>query len=159
MDVKIELIPIKKLAGKRIRTSLAKNETRKLWMSFMALRKNTRSLNKNLYSIEIYHSSDDFKNFNPDTEFEKWAAVEVKNFTNIPEGLETLVIPAGLYAVFIHRGPSAMFHKTAEFIFNEWLPTSDYVLDDRPHFEVMDENYRPDDPEATEQVWIPVELK
>ena len=31
-----------------------------------------------------------------------------------------------------------------------------YRVDDRPYFDVMGTGYRPDDPEATEEIWIPV---
>lgn len=42
------------------------------------------------------------------------------------------------------------------YIFGTWLPASGYVLDDRPHFEVLGPGYRPDDPEAEEDIFIPI---
>jgi AraC family transcriptional regulator len=37
-------------------------------------------------------------------EFDKWAAVEVSDFENIPEGMESFVLIEGLYAVFNYKG-------------------------------------------------------
>ncbi len=39
-------------------------------------------------------------------EFDKWAAVEVSGFDNVPDGMDTLAAPAGLYAVFQFEGPA-----------------------------------------------------
>jgi AraC family transcriptional regulator len=43
----------------------------------------------------------------------------------IPEGMETLVLPAGLYAVFIHKGPASTGPATYQYIFETWLPGAD----------------------------------
>jgi AraC family transcriptional regulator len=40
-----------------------------------------------------------------------------------------------------------------------WLPSSDYVLDNRPHFEILGEKYKINDPESEEKIWIPVRKK
>lgn len=92
----------------------------------------------------------------PDASFEQWAAVEVSEFGDQLAGMARHTVSGGLYAVFIHRGPAKAFGETARFIYGEWLPRSDYELDHREHFEVLGPSYRPDDPEATEEVWIPV---
>jgi AraC family transcriptional regulator len=74
----------------------------------------------------------------------------------IPEGMEVFELKGGMYAVFAHRGgdPAIFDH-----IYGEWLPASDFDLDNRPHFEVLDAQYRHSDPEASEEIWIPVRLK
>ena len=50
-------------------------------------------------------------------------------------------------------------HKIFEYIFKEWLPKSNYILDNRPHFEVLGENYKNDNADSEEEIWIPVKLK
>lgn len=97
--------------------------------------------------------------FTPATPFEQWAAVEVENWGVLPEGMEALLLPGGPYAVFIYRGIPAHFSRLAQYIFGHWLPQSTFALDDRPHFEIMGEDYRPDDPNAEEEVWIPLKGK
>ena len=71
--------------------------------------------------------------------------------------MEAFVIQGGSYAVFIHKGATDTFHKTAEFIFSVWLPNSKYELDNRKHFEIMKENYLgPNNPDSEEEVWVPI---
>jgi AraC family transcriptional regulator len=73
----------------------------------------------------------------------------------VPEGMEVFELKGGMYAVFVHQGsdPTIFDH-----IYGEWLPSSDFELDDRPHFEVLDAQYRHSDPEASEEIWIPVRV-
>jgi AraC family transcriptional regulator len=56
-----------------------------------------------------------------------------------------------------HHGPATDV-STFEYIFARWLPASGYALDGRPHFEVLPADYRPLDPDAREEIWIPVRL-
>jgi AraC family transcriptional regulator len=41
-------------------------------------------------------------------------------------------------------------------MFREWLPASGYELDDRPHFEILGERYKNNDPDSEEELWFPV---
>ncbi|MDP4185490.1 MAG: GyrI-like domain-containing protein [Bacteroidota bacterium] len=160
MDPRIEIIPEKKLIGKRLRMSLSNNKTYDLWHSFMPNRKDIKnSLTSDLFSMQVYDKSLDFKDFNPDTEFEKWAAIEVSDFNEIPDDMEAYTLKGGLYAVFIHKGAANTFPKTFQFIFNSWLPSSDYELDNREHFEILGDKYKNDDPGSEEEVWIPIRPK
>ncbi|MDX1746735.1 MAG: hypothetical protein R3324_12415, partial [Halobacteriales archaeon] len=45
----------------------------------------------------------------------------------------------------------------ARSIYQEQLPDSPFELADREFFEVLPPSYRPDDPEATESIWIPIQ--
>lgn len=117
------------------------------------------TINTDLISMQIYPKTFDFKHFDPTIPFEKWAAVEVDYFGNIPENMESFTIPKGTYAIFLHRGPASDGQKTFEYIFCDWLPQSGYVVDDRPHFEVLGERYKNDDPESEEEIWIPIKPK
>jgi AraC family transcriptional regulator len=156
MLLRFEVLTEKKLVGKCIATSFADNKTAQLWRSFMPHRNEiTTALGPMLYSVEIYPAGY-FEQFDPTTQFEKWAAMEVKDFAGIPENMTSLFIPAGLYAVFIHRGPASRAAATYEYIFRTWLPAADFVLDQRPHFAVMNEKYRHEDAASEEEVRIPV---
>ncbi len=46
-----------------------------------------------------------------------------------------------------------------KYIHEIWLPESGYVIDDREHFEKLEEGYIPLDENATEEIWIPITLK
>ncbi len=157
MEPKIVDMPRRTLAGLRIQTSLSENRTRELWQQFRALANGIPyAVGDCSFSVEIYPQGFRMEHLTPVTLFEKWAAVEVASFDSIPEPLELLTLEGGLYAVFVHRGTPADFPKTAARIFGQWLPAYAYELDDRPHFEIMGPAYRPDDPEAEEEVWVPV---
>jgi len=159
IDPKIIFISEKKLVGMRLKMSFEEisTSTTKLWQNFMPNRnKIVHKVNSDLLSVQIYDSSLKFVDFTSKTVFEKWAVVEVENFNQILKEMETLIIPKGKYAVFIHRGLPNTFHKTTSYIFGEWLPNSIYELDNRPHFEIMEVDYNPKDSNAEETVWIPI---
>ena len=156
MEAQIKILVEKKLVGKHIVMSFTENKTFQLWSSFMPRRKEIKNTtDSNLYSLEVFPARH-FDHFDPNNTFQKWAAVCVSDFSQIPVDMETLIIPSGSYAVFIHKGPASEGHKTYHFIFTEWLPNSEYTVDDRPHFAVMDDKYKKDDPDSEEEIWIPI---
>lgn len=159
MIPRIETIDEKKLVGKRLKMSFANYNVHELWKSFMPRQKEiTNRLTNDLISMVIYKPNH-FTDFRPTNEFERWATVEVSNFHNLPIDLETFVIPNGKYAVFLHKGDTQEFAKTFQFILTTWLPSSDYVLDNRPHFEVLGDKYKNNDPNSEEEIWIPIKTK
>lgn len=160
MHLRIEELPKKNLIGKSIKMSLADNKTEEVWRNFQMHKSVIRNaIGTDLYSIQVYEDSNYFENFSPQTEFTKWAATEVNDFLNIPNGFASLVLPEGLYAVFLHIGTANEFQKTFQFIFAEWLPSSDFEIDHRPHFEQLGEKYKNNDPNSEEEVWIPIRKK
>lgn len=160
MNPRIETIDKKKLIGCKTRMSFANNQTKELWESFMPRRKEiSQSVGHELYSVEMYDNALFFKNFDPAAEFGKWAAVEVNDFDIIPENMDKLLIPAGDYAVFHYKGKPSEAQKTFQFIYTQWLPNSEYQLDDRPHFALMGENYKGEHQDSEEEFWIPIRKK
>lgn len=157
MEQRIESLSEKKLIGKRITMTLSNNKTGELWKSFMQRRKEIKNkLTEEFYSMQVYDPSFNFEKFEPNITFEKWAAIEVSNFEEIPDGMESFVVPSGIYSVFIHRGPASSAPETFMYIFGVWLPNSEYEIDDRPHFEILGEKYKNEDPSSEEEVWIPI---
>jgi AraC family transcriptional regulator len=160
MHAEIKTLAEKKLIGKRIEMTLANNKTFELWKSFMPRRKEiTNGIGTDLYSVQVFDPYVDFMHFNHDTLHEKCAAVEVTDYDHIPEGMEAITLPTGLYAVFIHKGPASAGDKTFGYIFRTWIPHSAYVIDDRPHFEILGDRYKNDHPDSEEEVWIPIRKK
>lgn len=148
----------KNLIGKKLRMTFANNRTLELWQSFMPRRKEIiNKLSPELFSIQVYPPSFDFTGFNLNLEFVKWAAIEVPDFKTIPGGMETFTLPGGLYAVFHYKGLSTET-EIFRYIFGTWLPGSGYILDNGPHFEILGEKYRNNDPNSEEEIWIPVKL-
>ncbi len=140
--------------------SLTNNKTPQLWSSFMTEKATIKNaVGTDLYSIQLYDDLHYFNNFTPGTEFTKWAAIEVADFRNIPNGFSPLTIASGVYAVFLHKGPASEFPKTIQFIFSQWLPPSAYELDHRPHFELLGKKYKNNSLHSEEEVWIPIREK
>lgn len=159
-EPRIETIAEKLLVGKRISMSHADNRTAELWRSFMPLR-NTISnrVDDNLISMQMYSAGYSFSQFNPQAMFDKWAAAEVSSHNTVPDGMEAYTIPAGMYAVFTYKGNPINAGPFFQYIFAEWLPSSKYVLDARPHFEVLGAKYKNNDDSSEEEVWIPIARK
>lgn len=156
----VKTLTAKKLIGQRINTSFSENRTFELWRNFMPRRKEIQyTVNADLISMQVYHDFPDFSIYNPALAFDKWAAVEVSSFDHIPEGMETFTIPGGLYAVFVHKGGPANAAESFGYIFGSWLPASDFEADHRPHFEILGEKYKNNDPDSEEEIYIPIKPK
>lgn len=155
MQPKIINLAKKKLVGINTSTSWANDKTTQLWSTFMPRRKEIKAKNTNYISLQIYGENFDFQ---PETQFEKWALAEVEDFSQIPDGMKTFTLQQGLYVVFHYKGLSSDT-SIFQYIYGQWLPSSGYILDNRPHFEVLGEKYKNNDPESEEEIWIPVKKK
>ena len=158
MEPQISNSSARKLVGMRVMTSLSNDKTPALWQGFMPRRFEIENrTDEGYYSVAVYEGGLNPETFSNTTVFEKWAAVAVRSFENIPEGMERLLLPEGKYALFLHKGPAAAFGKTAAYIYTEWLPKSGFELDNRPHFEFMGARYLGHEhPDSEEDVWIPI---
>jgi len=151
---KIVTLEEKRVIGKRLRMSLANNKTFELWRSFMQERGSVQNkICDELISMRVY---DEPLRMEPHQEFDKWAAIEVSDFSYVPDGMESFILNKGLYAVFDYKGLNTD-NRIFIYIFTEWLPNSGYILDDRPHFEILGEKYRNNDPESEEEIWVPIQ--
>jgi len=154
--LRTELIAEKQLIGHRRTMSLAANTTPELWRGFMQQRVTLPPpVGGVLYSLQVY-PADYFTTFRPERTFEKWAALEATATSDLVIGFEKLTLPGGLYAVFLHKGPASDGPATFRYIFGTWLPNFGYVLDDRPHFEVLGAKYQNEVPDSEEEIWIPI---
>ena len=160
MNPRIITISAKKIIGKSILTCHAENKNFELWSSFMPRKKEIENaVSTELFSIEIFGEIKNFKDFTPNTFFEKWAGIEVYNFENVPDGFLTIIIPEGLYAVFTYKGNGGNIAGFFKNIYTNWMQYSEYELDNRPHFEVMGDKYIRDSDESEEDVFIPIKIK
>ena len=156
MQPRIEIIDKKLLVGNSQDMSLVNNKTFELFSSFMPNRnKISNAISSDVFEVMEYHDLY-FKNFNPNTSFKKWATLEVTESKVIPESMQTLVIEKGLYAVFQYKGLPQGFGELMRYILSEWLPKSNYELDNRPHFNILGNKYKHDDPNSEEEVYIPI---
>ena len=109
-----------------------------------------------MYGFEDY--SDDF-NKEP-LQFYYMAAVEAKSDTNIPDGMCMKKIPKSMYAVFTINGNNANdeIAKAFRYIYDVWLPCSEYCLSDElcADFEYYDERWDCQSASAQMDLYIPV---
>jgi AraC family transcriptional regulator len=155
-EPRIEHTAEKFFVGHMIRMSLVNNRTRELWSGFrpIAGQVNNR-VGQDFINLQVYPQGY-YENFSPANEYEAYALVEVSTLENIPENLLPFTLPAGDYAVFIHKGGPAAAPQMFQYILSEWLPGSEYQLDNRPHFEVLGEKYSNTDPDSEEEMWLPI---
>ena len=141
--------------GKSLSMSLSNNRTSELWSAFVPRIKEIQNrVGVNFISLQVY-PADYFAAFRPALAFQKWALVEVSDYDTCPKGMKKFTLNAGLFAVFDYKGLSAD-PSIFQYIYTQWLPTSGYELDDRPHFEVLGTSYKNNSPDSEEEIWIPI---
>ncbi len=157
MKPTIKTFPTTKFIGINSQFSYSDYRIGELWGRFMPRRNEIKNnIGIELYNVQINPENFDF---NPQTEFIKWAAVSVTDFNFVPEGMDSLVIEEGLYAVFKHVGDATKARETFGYIFSVWLPNSEYELDNRPHFEILGEKYKNNAPDSEEKIWISIKKR
>ncbi|HEX9979849.1 MAG TPA: GyrI-like domain-containing protein [Flavobacterium sp.] len=156
MDYKIDIFPETHLIGLRREMSFSDDRTFNLWRSLMPRREEIKNqIQSELFSVQLYPQGF-FEHFDAGRKFEKWAAVATSAFDNIPNGMETLAIPGGLYAVFRYKAAVMTAPEAFRYIFSKWLPGSGYQLDCRPHFEILGEKYKRGSADSEEDIFIPI---
>src|SRR5262245_54715775 len=69
------------------------------------------------------------------------AAVAVNSLGDVPAGMTSRTIPAGTFAVFLHRGPITKIADTCREIYRVWLPHSAWEHSDIADVELYDERF------------------
>lgn len=92
-------------------------------------------------------------------ELEYLAGVAVQSASAVPAGLVARKIPAGQFAVFLHRGPIRDIGATIRAIYRVWLPASRYEHSGLADIELYDERFCPDGDQSVMEYWISVRPK
>ncbi|MCG8453651.1 MAG: AraC family transcriptional regulator [Spirochaetales bacterium] len=86
-------------------------------------------------------------------------ALEGLNLQNVPLQFTTKQLPEQLYLRFFHHGPSHKVGKTYEYIYQSYLPETDYKLSAFFNFEYYPPHFTsPHDEYAVSEIYIPVQL-
>jgi AraC family transcriptional regulator len=88
--------------------------------------------------------------------FDYLCGVQVSDATALSQELSHIEVPASRHAVFTHEGPISTISETWQAIF-AWMPGSGYRMLAAPSFEWYSEDFRPEPPSGTVEIWIPVE--
>jgi AraC family transcriptional regulator len=87
------------------------------------------------------------------------SGVAVSDVGELPDGMVSRTIPAGTFAVFVHRGPIQGIRETVREIYRDWLPQSSYEHAEIADVELYDHRFCLDSPDSEMEYWISVKPK
>lgn len=79
-----------------------------------------------------------------------------KDAENLPEGFEVYNYPGGIHAVFEYKGAIEKIGDTYQYIYGEWLTSSDYKTEGSLVFEKYDERFKHGSEESITEIWLPI---
>jgi AraC family transcriptional regulator len=146
------------VVGLKYRGKNRQGEVRQLWRRF-ALRaaEITNQVSGGSYGVMGHYDkpSGGMGNYNPSHgEFDYLAGVEVDSTTDLPAGMESWEISEQRYAVFVF--PFCDISQAYRYIYQEWLPASDYQLAAAPEFEFYPATFDPDDESSEMFLYLPI---
>jgi AraC family transcriptional regulator len=97
--------------------------------------------------------------YNTDDEgnFDYICAVEVSDFSDVPEGFATLRVPSHKYAVFRQSEHISSIRRTFSAIWGQWLPESGHKPADAPVLERYGPEFNGVNGTGGFEIWIPIE--
>ena len=84
------------------------------------------------------------------------AGAQVRPSAAVPNGMISHTIPAGTFAVFLHRGPIQNIDETCYEIYRVWLPQAKWKHTDIADVEVYDERFECEGENSEFEYWISV---
>jgi AraC family transcriptional regulator len=84
------------------------------------------------------------------------AAVEVGPEAGLLAGMVERTVPAGTFAVFVHRGPIHKIKETCYEIYRVWLPASPYKHAEIADIELYDDRFCAEGAESEMEYWISI---
>ncbi len=125
----------------------------KLWDEYLKRQTEIQSrVNQSYFGVCF---GGDESNSHPD-ECLYMASSEVKDDTQIPNGMISKTIPAGEYAVFTHKGHLKNLEYTMNYIMGSWLQKSGRKLRDAPDLEYYDHRFNFVSANSEIDIYIPI---
>jgi AraC family transcriptional regulator len=157
MQPRFEHKPTFTVAGLTCQSTMANNIIPQLWDRFNDKRKEfSKRISEHCFGVCYYEK---MENMGPDTPFTYMAGMLVKSEADAPADWETRTVPACDYAIFEHKGALDTLQRTYDYIFREWLPTSEYEFVNQDDFEIYGERFKYGEPDSIMEIWIPVKKK
>ena len=91
-----------------------------------------------------------------DTGFSYLAGMEPTAGRAVPDGMQSLTIPAQRYAVFTHSGHISDLPKTVYSIWNKALAEAGLSAAKAPDFELYDKRFNVETGRGEVEIWIPI---
>jgi predicted transcriptional regulator YdeE/DNA-binding transcriptional MerR regulator len=148
MEVKIRTKPAFTVAGAEYHGKNQNNEIKAMWSDEWP------RISKLPHTVNEQHCYGVCGDLEDDGSFRYVAGFEVSKTDDLPEGMVGWEIPEQTYAVF----PCTLdgIHQAYEYAHGTWMPENGYKRADGPDFELYDEAFDPETPEAILHVYIPV---
>lgn len=144
------------LVGMNISMTINNDKSHQLWQEFMPRATEIKDRNGREFYVAQEFTEGYFDNYQPDLNFTKWAAVCTSPDAELPDGMDRIVVPAGLYAVFTYQGRPSEAAPFFFWVFTEWIPQSGYSIALRPHLAIMGKEYKGENPDSSESICIPL---
>lgn len=106
----------------------------------------------------IIYSKPEAERSHPD-ELQYIAAVAVSSPAAPPEGMVCHTVPAGTFAVFLHRGPITNIAETCREIYRGWLPQSTWQHAGIADVELYDHRFNCEGEASEMEYWVSVKPK
>ncbi len=84
------------------------------------------------------------------------AGLVVADGSAVPEGMTMREVPGGHYLQFTHTGPAASLKEVFEYLYNWWIPRSDFVFG-QGSVELYGHDYQADAEDAVVRILFPLE--
>lgn len=133
-----------------------KNDLSSQWSNLIDVLDTLPGLNRppSFYQMQLW-----FPNQSPDSIY-FFIGVGIEKDSPIPIQLTAKTIPSQTYLRFYHKGLSNLVGHTYRYIYEEWLPQTDYLLPHYYNFEYYGaEHLGPYNPNSISEIYIPVELQ
>jgi AraC family transcriptional regulator len=146
MTVKTQQMPAMTIVGLNIRTRPRAPEIPALWPKFVARIPEIENRAESYVTYGVMRPQPDALQY--------MAGVSVSKAERIPNGMESVIIPAGTYAVFSY--PLSQLGKGFGEIYNQLLPRSGLRVLPGPSLERYGEDFKAQDPQSPVGICIPV---
>jgi len=147
-----------KVVGMKIHTSIKENQIPQLWNDFIVRMNELKEVSVPDCSLGICLNGT-VTEFNENSTFDYLACRVVKDDSVIPTGMEYREIPAQLVAVFTHMGSLDSLSETYDYIYDKWLPESEYRLIDADEIEWYDSRFKFGEKDSQMDIHVPIKKK
>ncbi len=144
-----------KVVGMKIHTSIKENRIPQLWNDFIARMDELDKVAVPDCSLGIC-LNETGSEFQEGSMFYYLVCKVVKDDSIIPHGMEYRELPAQLVAVFTHLGSLETLSETYDFIYDKWLPESEYKMIFADEIEWYDSRFKFGEKESQMDIHIPI---
>ena len=147
-----------KVVGMKIHTSMKENRIPQLWEEFIKRMGELDTVAVPECSLGVCLNEIDSE-FQEDSKFDYLVCRVVKDDSIVPAGMKYHEIPAQLIAVFTHKGSLEMLGDTYDYIYNVWLPESEYKIIAADEIEWYDSRFKYGEEDSQIDIHIPITKK